>query len=323
MTDGNYDTEKFQSMAKTDFEVAYQKGFWRAVLSWFTQTDNRLLPFDEVRRHIPMEGQHYLGLREVPTDQIVGSVGRYQDFDRAFLPRQTTTRSRWMSIDRAQIADIPLPPIEVYKIGDAYFVKDGNHRVSVARERGQVFIDANVIEIDVPVPIDNTTNIDDLIRKHEQADFVTQTRINDLRPNAKIELTLPGQYEKLLEHISVHRWFRGERLKRPISKEEAVQSWYDDVYLPLVRVIREKNVLKDFPGRSESDLYLWIIEHLWYLRAELKKEVSLEQAASHFVNMYSNRSFRWVKHSFRRAATWLKRILPTRGAREKEDKPRG
>ena len=85
--------------------------------------------------------------------QIVGSVGRYNDFDRVFLPRRRALRERWASIDSAHIKEINLPAIEVYKVGSVYFVLDGNHRVSVARERGQEYIDAMVIELEVPFEV--------------------------------------------------------------------------------------------------------------------------------------------------------------------------
>lgn len=276
------DESLIEQIAKADFEAALRKGFWRSVLSWFSQSSNRLLPFDEVRARLPMRGQHYIGLREVPIEKIIGSVGRYQDFDRAFLPRHSRTASRWISIDAAHLQEIDLPPVELYKIGEAYFVKDGNHRVSVARERGQKFIDAYVIEIDTPVPIDEHTDIDELITLHEKGEFYAKTQLDQLRPGAKIDLTLPGQYAKLLEHIDVHRYFMGLERGQEVPYEEAVTSWYDEVYLPLARVIGEADLLKEFPGRTVGDLYLWIIEHLWYLREQYRREVTPEEAANHF-----------------------------------------
>jgi Domain of unknown function (DUF4032) len=109
----------------------------------------------------------------------------------------------------------------------------------------------------------------------------------EVRPQAKIELTLIGQYEKLAQHVGVHRWFMGEKLKRPISDEEAVAGWYDEVYMPLVRIIRKLKILDKFPGRTEADLYLWIIEHRWYLREEYQHDVSLETAAKDFMEHFS------------------------------------
>ena len=169
------------------------------------RADNALLAFEEVRKQLRAHARREGGMREVAIDQIVGSVGRYRDFDRAFLPRQLRTRDRWESIDLAHLEGVELPPIELYKIGEIYFVKDGNHRVSVARERGQVFVDARVIEVASPAPITSVEDLLDWIRNTDMLAFYAATRIGELRPDARIELTLPGQYEKLLEHISTHR----------------------------------------------------------------------------------------------------------------------
>jgi Domain of unknown function (DUF4032) len=285
----------FQQAAKEDFEQAYSKSFWRSILSWLRQNRNELLPFDEVLNRFPSKGQHYIGLKQVPIEQIVGSVSRYQDFDRAFLPKHIHIRTRWESVDRAWLQDVVLPPIELYKIGDIYFVKDGNHRVSVARENGQVFIDAYVIEIDVPVPLEPDMDLNDLILKQEEAAFLEHTHILDVRPKAQIELTLIGQYEKLAQHVGVHRWFMGEKLQRPISDEEAITGWYDEVYIPLVRIIRKLKILEKFPHRTEADLYLWIIEHRWYLREEYQRDVSLEAAAQDFMEHFSGG---WLKRQW-------------------------
>lgn len=288
--------------AREDFEQAYRRGFWRAVSAWFSKRDNELLPYDEVRKHLAHHSEHYIGMHQIPVDRIVGSVSRYNDFDRAFLPRRTHTRGRWESIDRAHLTDIILPPIQVYKIGDVYFVRDGNHRVSVARERGQAFIDAEIIEIDVNVKIDKDTNIDQIIRELEQAEFFEQTHLKELRPDSNVRLSLPGVYDKMLEHINVHRYYLSINQQREVPYEEAVASWYDDVYLPMVEVIRELKMLDDFPGRTEADLYLWIIEHLWYLREESHSEVTLEEAAEHFKAEYSTSPEGFWTRTLRKAA---------------------
>ncbi len=285
----------FMQISKEDFSKAYWKGFWRAILSRVRRSDNNLLPFDEVRKRIPMRGQYYRGLQQIPTEKIVGSVNRFHDFDRAFLPRQTHTRSRWESIDRAYFADVILPPIDVYKVGEVYFVKDGNHRVSVAKERGQAYMDAYVIEIDVPGVIDENTKIDDLIQAQEYVEFLNETRLDQYFPGENFQFSIPGQYEKVIEHINVHRWYMGIEKKRPIEYPEAVKGWYKDVYRPLVKIIRKKEILKKFPHRTEMDLYLWIIEHRYYLSEEHERNVSLETAALHFADLFSKRPFRHLQ----------------------------
>lgn len=268
-----------------DFEWALAKGFWRRVLTWVTGSSNKLLPFDEVRARLEVRGQHYLGMRQVPIDQIVGSAGRYLDFDRAFLPLQGRTRDRWISIDKAHYQDVILPPVELFKVGEVYFVKDGNHRVSVARERGQAFIDAYVIEVDVPVPVTPDTSLDELTLQQERYNFFKETHLDELRPQASFETTVNGQYQRLLEHISVHRWYLGEQRQAAVDLPEAAASWYDLVYLPVVEMIRSQNLLRSFPGYTETDLYLWVVTYQGYLRDAYQDEAGLEpmadQAADH------------------------------------------
>ena len=147
-------TRIFNQLAFQDFEYAKRKAFWRDLFSWLTRKSNNLLSFDQIRQGLPFTGQHYRGLQAIALHKIVGSKGRSHDFDRAFFPRQTRTRDRWVSIDQAYYEQAPLPPVEFDKIGEMYFVTDGNHRVSVARARGLDFIDAYVTELDVSVPIE-------------------------------------------------------------------------------------------------------------------------------------------------------------------------
>ena len=136
---------------------------------------------------LPFRGQRYIGLHEVPIDKIVGSMGRYRDFDRAFLPRQKRTKDRWINIGKAHYADVILPPVELYKIGEVYFVIDGNHRVSVARERGQIEVDAHVIEIDTNVEITPDMDITELELQAEYARFLATTDLMERCPEVKIE----------------------------------------------------------------------------------------------------------------------------------------
>ncbi|HEY60347.1 MAG TPA: hypothetical protein G4N92_06650 [Anaerolineae bacterium] len=134
-----------------------------------------------------MLGQYDAGLKEIPIEKVIGSVNRYYDFDDAFLPRQTHTRGRWENIDKAFLCDVTLPPVKVYEIGSFYFVKDGNHHVAVAKEKGQKFIDTNMIIIEVPYKIDEDFNINSLILKKELAKFYEQTNLANLHPSVHIK----------------------------------------------------------------------------------------------------------------------------------------
>ena len=277
------------NQAIEDFDRARGKALWRELAARVLRRENGLLPFEETRRYLRAQAQHYGGLRAVPIEQIVGSVGRYRGFDRAFLPRQTKTRNRWLSVDRAYHADRALPPIELYQLGQTYFVKDGNHRVSVAREQGQVYIDAHVIELHAPVPIASLEALENWIRDQDALDFADRTRLLQLRPGASVELTLCGQYEKLIDHIDVHGWFLGTELDRPIAWDEAVASWYDQVYSSVVDGVRDTRALRDFPGRTEADLYVWIIEHRWLLvqAGELEADTPMADVVRGYAAAYS------------------------------------
>ncbi|MBA4376861.1 MAG: transcriptional regulator, partial [Anaerolinea sp.] len=301
----NNSNSNLSQLSRQDFSRAYMKSFWRSIFSWIRNSSNELLPFDEVLKSMPLRGQHYLGFRQIETAKIIGSVSRYQDFDRAFLPRQTHTRARWESIDRAYFKDVILPPIEVYKIGEIYFVKDGNHRVSVAQERGQIYMDAYIIEIDIPGTLDENTNVNNLVLTHEYVSFLGQTKLDLLVPEENFRFSIPGQYDRLLQHISVHRWFMGEKLNRPVNDEEAVLGWYRNVFLPLKKIIQKHQIMREFPQRTETDLYLWIIEHRWYLAEELHRKVSLESAAMHYAKQFSTRPFRHIRQIYH----WIKKRI--------------
>jgi len=225
-------------------------------LMWGQQ--KTLLSFDEVRRAARMEGQSYRGIREIPVAQIRGTVGRVGDFDASFLPAKPHLRQRWARLDAAMRRGEAIPPIEVYQLGDAYFVKDGHHRVSVAHQLGQASIAARVIEVRTRVPLDGKIDAEQLLRAREYADFLERTRLDRVRPQATVECSRLGRYDRILEHILGHRYFLGLEQGRQVPLPEAAASWFDNVYQPVIHLIREYGILEVFPGRTEADLYLWI-----------------------------------------------------------------
>lgn len=263
----------YDHTSKEDFDRALTKGLLSRVIGFLRGKSRDLLPFDEVRQRLPIQGQHFLGNITVPIRNIVGSQGRYLDFDRAFLPLQSRSKERWASIDRAHLEQVYLPPVELYKIGEIFFVKDGNHRVSVARERGQEYIDAQVIEIIVPVALTVDTKVNDLALKEKQARFLDQTGLHRSRPAGPYETRVMETYDDLLEHIQTHRWYLGEKLGRQPTLEEAAESWYDQVYAPLVQAIHTQGLDRALSKVDEPDLYLWIAKYQWYLRMPHEHEI--------------------------------------------------
>lgn len=138
--------------ARQNYNRAVQQALWRELVSWLTGRNNTLLSLDHINQSSPVEGR-YVGGQVVPLVQIVGSVGRQGDFDRAFFPRQCHTKDRWLNIDQARYRRIPLPPVHLLQVGALYFVEDGHHRISVARAHGDQEIEAEVTVLQVTRPL--------------------------------------------------------------------------------------------------------------------------------------------------------------------------
>ena len=195
-------------------------------------------------------------------------MGRYDDFTREFLPKSDTQQNRWRTVYDLSTSMEGFPPVELYKIGEAYFVRDGNHRVSVARANEAEEIEAYVTEYITPVEVSPDDTLDEILIKAGAANFADITKLNDLRPHHNIRLTNPGRYKYLLRHIAVHKYYREIECQCEISWEDAVASWYDKVYFPLVEEIRARDILKHFPDRTEADLYAWLVYHRQSLEEE-------------------------------------------------------
>ena len=272
------------STVKADFARARFKAFMnrvRGILAGQTQT---LLSYDEIKEKLHIGGPIYRGVKTVPMEKIAGSLNRYHQFDRAFLPLQDQIANRWQNVDRAFYRDVSLPPIVLYKVGDVYFVVDGHHRVSVGREQGQQFIEAEVRECSTKVNITADLKLEDLEILGEKVEFLERTGLDRIRPKASIKLTIPGGFDRMLEHIAVHRYFMGIDLKRDITEKEAVAHWYDKVFLPIVGVIRRSGVLREFSGKTEGDLYLWVLDRQRELSTEGRGLLSPARAARDFVD---------------------------------------
>jgi hypothetical protein len=273
----------FSERVHQDFVRARFKAFFNRIRHVLMGQPTTLLSYDEVKEKLRLGGPVYRGVRTVPIAQIAGSLNRYHQFDRAFLPTEDRLADRWQNVDRAFYQEISLPPVVLYKVGDVYFVVDGHHRVSVAREQGQEFIEAEVRECQSKVNITADLQPEDLEILGEKARFLEATNLDQLRPQADITLTIPDGFDRMLEHIAVHRYFMGLDEQRPISEPEAVAHWYDKVYLPIVRAIRRSGILKEFPGKTEGDLYLWVLDRQRFLSQEGRKLSSPQKAARDFI----------------------------------------
>ena len=264
-----------------DFSRARRKAFLRRIGAYLRRDpgSNQLLSFEEVKGALGVISQVYLGLREVPVSKIVGSVGRHRDFDRAFLPSKPDLGTRWRRIDEIMNRAEELPPVSLYKIGDAYFVQDGNHRVSVARQRGVEMIDAEVIELRSRVPVDSALTARDLLHKLEHRRLLERLPIDRVLPEIKVQFSDVADYRRLATYIEAHGFRVSQLWKRYVSPEEVLRDWYEYGYCPISEMIREEHILDAFPDRTELDLYLWIVNHRERLALEARDEKISPRAA--------------------------------------------
>jgi nucleotide-binding universal stress UspA family protein len=274
-----------------DFKRARSKAEFQRLWSTITGKSEALLPYDEISKKLHASGLSSKGIKDIPVDSIVGSVNRYRDFNRNFLPLHDEDMQRWANVKAAMMSpgSSGLPPIRVYKIGEVYFVLDGNHRVSIARQMGIETIEAYVTEIRSHVELSAEDSPEEIILKAEYANFLDETRIDKIIPDAELKLTFPGQYQTLQEHIRVHRYYMGIEQSREIPWDEAVRHWYVEVYNPVIKAIREQDILEEFPDRTETDLYIWVLDHQTYMENEFGWSIRPEKAASDFVSGYSKR----------------------------------
>lgn len=271
-----------RQLAIQDFQAARQKAGIQEVLARITGKSNQLLSYEEIAEKLKLRGRAERGLQYIPINAIVGSVGRYTDFTRSFLPRKADDRERWVNVKNA-MEETGLPPIEVYKVGEAYFVIDGNHRVSIARQEGFKTIQARVIEVRSDIPFTPNVQPDDLIIKAEYAEFLDATRLMELLPNVDLSVTIPGQYEKLMEQIHVCQYLMQEEQKGDVPLQDAAANWYDTLYIPLAETIRDRGLQHWFPGRTITDLYIWISENRTALEKELGWEIQSDIAATDLI----------------------------------------
>ncbi len=273
------------SKAIEDFRNARAKARLQHLWASVTGKSDELLQYDEITKKMHIKGLSSKGVKEIPIEAIVGSVNRYQDFDKNFLPLRDEDMQRWARVKTVMTSpgSPGLPPISVYKLGEAYFVLDGNHRVSIAKQMDLEKIEAHITEIKTKVALSPEDTPEEIILKSEYSDFLESTNIDEIIPGVEMKLTFPGQYSTLEEHINVHRHYLGIEQEREIPWKEAVLSWYENVYHPIIEIIREQNILTEFPRLTETDLYIWILDHQTYMEDELGWSIRPEKAVADLV----------------------------------------
>lgn len=271
-----------QATSREIWNQARRKAFWQRVSGTLGigKGYEPLVSFDDVQQKLRLNQHAYRGLQQVPLAQIIGSVGRYHDFTRTFLPLTESDSARWRRVAELQM-EAGLPPIDLYKVGDAYFVRDGNHRVSVARQLGMETIEAYVWEYETATGgISAEADVEELVLKEEHRAFLDRTRLGVQRPEAKIKLTEPGMYPALELEIELYRRNLEQIDGGEVTYEEAAATWYDLLYSLGVEVIRDSGALDLFPGRTEADLYVWVSRHRRDFQERYGGTVSLRDAVT-------------------------------------------
>jgi hypothetical protein len=247
-----------------EYTTAVNRAFWQDIIRLISRKPAQLLSFEDIRARLRLREESYRGLQTIALEQIVGSVGRYTDFTATFLPRNKVNRDRWTRIYAETVGGMGLPPIEVYQVGEAYFVRDGNHRVSVARSLNNHVIQAYVTELTVPDGISALL----ISRKMDAAEayvaFLDEISLRLSRPeHESLMLSEASRYPELLSHIRLHQEaLNCEDCGGSFSLQAAAAHWYDQVYLPAVEMMRFYAVLDREQGRTEADFYLWMVDHL-------------------------------------------------------------
>ena len=280
MEDANTYRQALDDFRRARSKAAMQR-FWAGIRGRSLD----LLPYDEISTKLRAVSRTDRGIKQVPLKDIIGSVNRIQDFDRNFLPLRDDDIYRWAGVKTAMTSPLAkgVPPVSLYQIGDAYFVLDGNHRVSIAKEMGMETIEAYVTEIKTKVPISRTLTSDELVQKAAYVNFLEDTKIDQILPGVDFSLHLIENYPLLKEHINVHQYYMGIEKNRPVSFEEAVRHWYETLYSPVTAIIESSGLHHALRDLTVTDLYLWLLDQQNALQSdlgiELKPENVLDYAA--------------------------------------------
>lgn len=272
-----------------DFAKARNKALFNEVQHFLNPEEATLISFSDIKKMLKPQNETYLGMKTVPLDRIVGSEARYQDFDNRFFPKKMHLKTRWEHIDMAHIKDINLPPITLYELGGVYFVRDGNHRVSVAKAKGVEFIDAEVVSLQSEIKLNPKDSLQKMTRQvinYEKRVFYSETGFGDITDFWGLDFSVPGQYDVIYNHILTHKYYINMNKSEEIPMDKAILSWFTTVYLPVIKVIDRHNVVRYFKGRTKSDMYVYIIKYWDEIKAKFGNGYSLDEVATSFKTKY-------------------------------------
>ncbi len=238
----------------TTFSKSRIANVWHRLVagSKSNRPEAQIKSFREKQKSEEAFSQRDLGKKEILVEKIVGSVGRYNDFNTQFRLKEEHEPYRLKRIKEAMSTGKILPPVELYKIKDEYYILDGNHRVSAAKEFDYATIEAHIVEF-----LPSKDSLENILYQ-EKADFLIKTGLPE-----SINLTAVGQYAYLMEQILEHQYFMEEQTHASVPLEQAAQDWYKTIYRPLIDIIKHNQLVKAFPKRTLADLYAYISYHKW------------------------------------------------------------
>ncbi|MDR2481927.1 MAG: transcriptional regulator [Spirochaetaceae bacterium] len=280
MVEGDHHIIK--SIAREEFSRAQRRAIVSRIAHFLNPDKDKLLSFNDVKEILKPNHQIYRGMQTVPIKLIIGSEGRYMDFNKCFDPKMDYIRGRWQSIAEANLKDIILPPIQLYELGGVYFVRDGNHRVSVARSQGGELIDAEVTSLESEIKIRpgiTLTELHDAVIEYEKRIFYEETFFGDLTDCWILDFSITGRYDVIYNHILVHKYYINQEHDTEISFNDALVSWYNKVYLPIMKIVDEEHICAKFPKRKPSDFYVWIVKQWDFLKRRYGETYPMEDAA--------------------------------------------
>ena len=251
------DTGLPRADAQYDFSRARRRRALARLSARLRRADDvdHILPFEEVVQALGRVGERRLGEQTIPLDSIVGTVDRAREFDRAFRPTSQRVRERWERINLAQRTGKAMPPIDVYRIGDMHFVKDGHHRVSVARALGHKDINAFVTEVRTQVGADREIRLGDLPLKSHERLFYDRV---PLPPEARKRIHLSDEWTYAALAEAVEAWgFRViQARQQPMSRQEVAEAWFREEYEPVVAMLDEAGLIPK--GVTDTEAYMHV-----------------------------------------------------------------
>jgi hypothetical protein len=240
---------------ENDFQRARRRQALARLAHWLRREPddvNLILPLDEVVEALGMRGERRLGLQVIRLDTIVGTVDSARDFDRRFRPTSTRVRERWERLALAQRRGEPIPPIDVYRVGNLHFVQDGHHRVSIAIATGATTIDAYVTEILTVVPASGIRRRGDLLVKDYQRLFRSRVPLPE-QAYAKITVIDPWSYAELGEAVEAWGYRCMQDEHRFMDRGEVARRWFAEEYRPVVRMLRNADMIG---AGTEAEAYM-------------------------------------------------------------------